>query len=90
MCPTAQDARGRLHKVSGGVPFGFELDVTPFCDPEGPDAAGARYQLVGAVEHQVHADSSCQVLPGFVRFCQPPCSRGALSAGGRGGAPGAC
>mmetsp|Transcript_33947 Transcript_33947/g.96181 ORF Transcript_33947/g.96181 Transcript_33947/m.96181 type:complete len:1242 (+) Transcript_33947:377-4102(+) len=47
-----QDMRGRLQKISGALPFDFDLDLAPFCDPAGPAMKdGARYELVGLVEH---------------------------------------
>jgi ubiquitin carboxyl-terminal hydrolase 16/45 len=37
-----QDVRGRLQKIDGGVPFDFDLDLSTFCDPEGPEKDGLR------------------------------------------------
>ncbi|KAK9916670.1 hypothetical protein WJX75_005528 [Coccomyxa subellipsoidea] len=47
-----QDMRGRCGKINGAVPFPADLDITPYCDPKGKDAAGAQYTLVGVVEQQ--------------------------------------
>lgn len=48
-----QDARGRLKKIDGAVPFPFKLDIADYCDraADGGPAAPAAYQLVGIVEH---------------------------------------
>ena len=29
-----QDARGRLRKIQGGIPFARELDLAQYCDPK--------------------------------------------------------
>ncbi|KAK9823922.1 hypothetical protein WJX72_006365 [[Myrmecia] bisecta] len=46
-----QDLRGRLRKINGPVPFGFDLDIAPFCEPQALGGGGGRYTLVGVVEH---------------------------------------
>ncbi|KAK9833003.1 hypothetical protein WJX74_004016 [Apatococcus lobatus] len=53
-----QDLRGRLRKISGHIPFGFDLNLRPFLEPssatgsEEPEDASMSYNLVGVVEHQ--------------------------------------
>eukprot|EP00873_Tetraselmis_striata_P042528 jgi/Tetstr1/462792/TSEL_007743.t1 len=46
-----QNMRGRLEKISGSIPFDFHLDLSQFCDPNGLEKNGARYELLGVVVH---------------------------------------
>ncbi|KAH7664142.1 Ubiquitinyl hydrolase 1 protein [Dioscorea alata] len=47
----SQDARGRLSKLRGHIPFQETLDLKPYMDPRSDKTEKCSYRLVGVVEH---------------------------------------